>query len=834
MSIVDYELRAVGRDYGAKYGALDDDGWVWVPIAAKFLSAVAQAQYQTGEEKDDHVAVPFWVLAALVDGVYEPSELGLYASDSMVSAHVIGATLKDAEDSGFYMRAGTRTVWPSLEAHANDLASFAAEQRAAGNAEPYMLEEDDFHTLTVAAWSAGHPFEVLNELVVTDLTVDDLHVSTKTAWLLYPVTPAPDLSEGTQACIVMKHLISTAKAHEPGLAAISLRLAVARLLHVPLPYQLANIGISLMGRINYISKLAAWAITRDRSSIIENDFKLLLNDLPTLSKWVLTAVGPFQKAMTLVVRLGGDASAIGVDTFVILEAKLITLDSAWRDGQSADANISFLLDKMPRQASAGGITVASADDSAISSIQGGSEHLARMALLDTNMNAWAANGRQADAMEGITIIYESGVSLAIRWLQGTGSAAGLPPVFRNSCEMLPGKLDEYVLDAIMHDEEGNLDEDLEGLTARSLYIKGATTLATQRAFFTNLVANRFTAIDWEKMLIAPIWMLMCPGRAVRVWSMAEVYLDQKRLALHTVYVTRALAAVGKLETAPNSYAALINEWTAALARAERGGAELAADCIDNIVPLMDGGWASAEAIGVASLKGTFYTPSLFDGDIPEVASWRTFQEGLVPMKQMLSRYKRTFASLLKPAVTVNHFEATDTTTSHTRGLAGSGGGAGGSGGGAAAGSGLGGGKALPMPAPGSRVAKMATEAGWSAATEYASHWYHVENCKAMAAKRFGCKDACVMSVVTQGAPRGYEAEWALAYCDQNHSVDAPEHALLAKRTEYMAAMDDTMFQQRAKLRQQAVASGKVVGKRPAPKGGRGRGKPFPRQTARPQ
>ena len=251
-------------------------------------------------------------------------------------------------------------------------------------------------------------------------------------------------------------------------------------------------------------------------------------------------------------------------------------------------------------------------------------------------------------MEGITITYESGVSLAIRWLQGTGSAAGLPPVFRNSCEMLPGKLDEYVLDAIMHDEEGNLDEDLEGLTVRSLHIKGATTLATQRAFFTNLTANRFTAIDWEKMLIAPIWMLMCPGRAVRVWSMAEVYLDQKRWALHTVYVSRALAAIGKLETAPNSFVALINEWNAALARAERGGVELAADCIDNIVPLMDGGWASAEAIGVASLKGTFDTPSLFDGDIPEVSSWRTFQEGLVPMKQMVTRYKRTFASLLAP------------------------------------------------------------------------------------------------------------------------------------------------------------------------------------------
>ena len=57
--------------------------------------------------------------------------------------------LKDADDKvkGFYVREGAHTAWQSLEAHAHDLASFAAEQRAAGNAEPYTLEEDGFqHT----------------------------------------------------------------------------------------------------------------------------------------------------------------------------------------------------------------------------------------------------------------------------------------------------------------------------------------------------------------------------------------------------------------------------------------------------------------------------------------------------------------------------------------------------------------------------------------------------------------------------------------------------------------------------------------------------------------
>ena len=212
MSTTDYELKAAGGDYSAKYSALDENGWTWVPKGAMFLSAVEQTQFQTGEEKDGHTTVPLCALAALVDGAYEPSGLGLYASDSTIEATVIGATLEDAEDKGFYMREGKRSAWPSLEAHAHDLTEFAAAQRAAGNAEPYIVEEDDFHTLVVPAWGAGHEFEMLNELVVTDLAEGDDHVSTKLAWLLYPITPSPDLSEGTDAYVVLKHIISTANA----------------------------------------------------------------------------------------------------------------------------------------------------------------------------------------------------------------------------------------------------------------------------------------------------------------------------------------------------------------------------------------------------------------------------------------------------------------------------------------------------------------------------------------------------------------------------------------------------------------------------------------------
>ena len=64
---------------------------------------------------------------------------------------------------------------------------------------------------------------------------------------------------------MMQHLIITAKAHDLGLAAISLQLAVAWLSYVPLPYQLWRVVIFVMDGINDVTKLAAWADTSRRA-----------------------------------------------------------------------------------------------------------------------------------------------------------------------------------------------------------------------------------------------------------------------------------------------------------------------------------------------------------------------------------------------------------------------------------------------------------------------------------------------------------------------------------------------------------------------------------------
>jgi hypothetical protein len=230
-----------------------------------------------------------------------------------------------------------------------------------------------------------------------------------------------------------------------------------------------------------------------------------------------------------------------------------------------------------------------------------------------------------------------------------------------------------------------------------------------------------------------------------------------------------------LADAPNSYAALVDEWTAPLARAELGGSELAADCVDAIEKFMDGAWASAESIGVAALKGSHYSSSLFDGDIPEVGAFRTFQEGLGPIKNMLKRYKRSVQAMMAPI-----FAAGRSGTAATGGGRGAGGVAGGDGGGPP--------DIYKMPAPGSKVAACVTVDGWTCATEFGDRWYHINNCKALAETKFGCKDACVMCVVATGGVKGREEEYALSHCSKNHKVGAPQHALLAKRAEFIAAI----------------------------------------------
>ena len=71
-------------------------------------------------------------------------------------------------------------------------------------------------TLSQKPHGAQPPLEVPSEMVVADLSVDDEHMSTKMAWLLHTATPAPDLSEGTKACIVKKHSVSTTRTHDHG------------------------------------------------------------------------------------------------------------------------------------------------------------------------------------------------------------------------------------------------------------------------------------------------------------------------------------------------------------------------------------------------------------------------------------------------------------------------------------------------------------------------------------------------------------------------------------------------------------------------------------------
>ena len=116
-------------------------------------------------------------------------------------------------------------------------------------------------------------------------------------------------------------------------------------------------------------------------------------------------------------------------------------------------------------------------------------------------------------------------------------------------------MDEYVVDTLKHDANGELD--LEDLTVRHLYVE-APTLDGKRAFFKQLYAHKF-AMDWDKLLVAPILKLLQPGEPVLACTAHEVFASDERQKAHRMYVARALAAVGKRPEVDNSYDAISDE-----------------------------------------------------------------------------------------------------------------------------------------------------------------------------------------------------------------------------------------------------------------------------------
>ena len=767
----DYQLAAPGATFAAKLAAAGAEAYVQVPKDAGLISALATAEFAKGAATARHELWPWHVLAAVASSMYEDGGLTGYATDVIPLPQTLGATLTDAETTGFFATAAEHKRVSTLAAA---LGLHAAAQRAAGNAAPYVLDDTkvyDFHTATIPQ---GAPTEVLNDLMASDVSgvgaAEDATAGQPAALLMlptlgYPYAPMPDF-DGTDAGVVIAHAVQTAQSTFPTLASTSLRLALAKLLKVSVPPELIVFPGTLGARIAYVDLLAQWSDVAQRPHVIQAYFPRTLVPLESLGRWVLAATGPFQKALQLLKGLGLDSGVLEIESLRVLNATLERASELWNAGRTADQNVEYLLDATRKRGapSGSGVSTYEGDTPARLLASGGSA--GRMAALAGKLGDWAA-GDAPDPFEAIELIYDSGLTKAIQALHGHAGMAQLPAVFLASCAKLGGKMDEYVIDTLKHDADGVIDRDLEDLTVRHLHV-AAPTLDGRRAFFKQLYANKF-AMDWDKLLVAPILALLQPGEPPLEHTAREVFASETRQKAHRLYVSRALAAVGKRPEVDNSYDAICDEWEKALLQATRGGAAMREDCLDAIDALMSGVWANAEATGVAELRAEAGDPALFDPvGFSELSTFRQFVEDMPGMKKLASRYKRTFGAMTNASTATS---ATVVTTAAAPA--------------AAAGTAAAGPppppKAYVAPPPGSKMATIGQDdAGWVAQTKSSHDWYHVGRVQQLVQSKFGVSNICVLSCLVPHTA-GHELEDARAYCEHGHALNAPEHKLALQR-----------------------------------------------------
>ena len=783
-ALTDFELVAPGADFAAKLAASGDDALVAMPQEFWVVTTLDTTEFAKGPSAPGFEQWPLWALSVIVARAYQESAtLTLFATDSVVTPHKIKETLEDAESTGFLSRAEGRVSWTALDALANDLAEHAARQRELGNLGPYQCDDNSFLDFQSAAIPQGHRFNVLNHLMARDLrNQEGMPVGLlRLPVLFYPYTSGPaDFGDGTDAAIVLAHVIHTAAATFASLNATSQRLAVARLLNVPVPYQLVLYSTDVADRVAFVDMLAAWAKVSERPAVMQEHFSRILKTHDTLDKWVRTSLGPFQKASQLMRALGCDAYSLEIESFVILDKALRDCDDVWRDEVTADQNITYLLTtlgKQPGKRATGGDDAP--DGVRVQALHG--EVVRRAAKLVTDLEKWAEDTDRSD-FAAIELIYAARVSKPIKFLLGKVAVASLPPIYALSCETLPSKLDEFVIDTLKHDDAGRLDPTLEDLTVRALYTLHAST---SRSFFQHLEQGEFLAISWDKDFILPLLSVLQPGETHTTFAMRDVYGDSDRWLLHRTFVSRALAAVGKPASANNSFDAICDEWQRDLAQARLGGDALKQDFLDQTDMLMRGVWASADSKARLSLStGTSYPEELFDGSASEVQSYRTFVRGLPAVRALATKYTRTLGKLVAAAAPT---EGTSNTRIHPA-------------------------AAPRVVAAGSRINSVRTgDDGFACHTAYGEHWFNVEKCEAFVKSTFKVANVCVMTGLApfvMNVPGMSAKQLALTFCSCQHKLDAPEHKL-AHRCDLFEAVckADGCYERRQNLRKKAVVAG---------------------------
>ena len=631
-----------------------------------WLLAAVEDLPQTPGGDAAQVMVPMWAVTACFEyalGVGDTEAADRrYGADTIVHAQTLSYAKDAAADADFHLdEEGEPRVWPTMGSFAESFKIWAAARRKSGDAAPVLAYEEDFVDLANPAAFPEPQYAYLNRLTVADLAHEGVYFPwMRMQYLLHPVTPRLDLagSDDDGQAIIARLILSTAKRMDPAQAEASEKLAVFSFLSGEVPYQLVKHGVTVPDRVAYIKLLEDWAIPDKRPGLVAKYFSRVLQHAAHLASWVAATAEPhrnFTRVLQAVFRTAASAGAADLEAVERLNETLPSYNDYWSDARSAQSNVDYLVADLQRRHGHGPRPGATAGDGGIDDTGGAAGAVAQPGMYARELEALdraivslyeAANPSSFEAMRLIT---QSGATPAIRWLLGKGGLLSqLPESLRRHCAALPAKMDEFVVDSIKHDDNGEIDPDLEELTVTTFYKHDAAKLSGKRAFYLSLYSGALTTIAWEKDYVHRIAQLL-DEQATPAASTQQIYGDETRRNMHTLYIGRLLDCLGKLVDDEYSYEGVVKYWEPALAKATRAGHATKHDALTQIDLLMTAVWQSGEQEMASSLTaGTPWATGLADSEISAFGTFSKWCEDLADVRKFNKRFKYT-AEQVRPA-----------------------------------------------------------------------------------------------------------------------------------------------------------------------------------------
>ena len=605
------------------------------------------------------VGVPMWAVSVCFEyaiGVGDADAAGTrYAADTIAHAQTLAYAKDAAADADFHLdEEGSPRVWPTMGAFAAAFKIWAVARRASGDTAPVLAYEEDFVDLDNPVAFPEPQYAYLNRLTVADLAHEGVYYPwMRLHYLLHPMTPTLDLtgSDDDGQAIIARLILSTAKRVDPAQAEASEKLAVFSFLAGEVPYQLVKHGVTVPERVAYIKLLEDWAVPDKRPGLIAKYFSRVLQHEAHLAGWVAATAEPhrnFVRLLQAVFRTTAAAGAADLEAVERLNETLPSYDDYWSDARSAQSNVDYLIADLQRRHGHVPRSGAAAGDGGVEDTGGAAGAVAQPGMYARELEALDRalvslyETANPSSFEAIRLITQSGATPAIRWMLGKGtSLSQLPESLRRHCAALPAKMDEFVVDSIKHDDSGVMDPDLEELTVTTFYKHDATKLVAKRAFFLNLYSGAFTTIAWEKDYVHRIALLL-DEQATPAASTQQIYGDETRRNMHTLYIGRLLDCLGKLVDDEYSYEGVVKYWEPALAKATRAGHATKRDALAQIDILMTAVWQSGEQEMASSLTaGTPWTTGLADSGISAFGTFTKWCDDLADVKKFNKRFKHT-------------------------------------------------------------------------------------------------------------------------------------------------------------------------------------------------